>query len=164
MKIRRSTASDRDPIVEFMKATGRFGPHEIDVVAELLDDAVASGPSGHYQSYTAEEDGQAVGWICLGPTPCTIGTFDIYWIGVSPDRQRGGIGSALLRRAETVIRDRGGRLSVIETSSRGLYASSREFYSKAGYREAARIPDFYAPGDDKVIYCRKTGINPKNKG
>lgn len=33
-----------------------------------------------------------------------------------------------------------------------LYAPTRKFYTSLGYAEEARLADFYAPGDDKVIY------------
>jgi hypothetical protein len=31
---------------------------------------------------------------------------------------------------------------------------TRRFYETHGYREAGRIPDFYAPGDDRVIFLK----------
>ena len=40
----------------------------------VLSEALEEGPEGHYQSYTAESEGQPVGWICFGQTPCTVGT------------------------------------------------------------------------------------------
>jgi D-alanine-D-alanine ligase len=95
-----------------------------------------------------------VGWVCWGPTPCTLGTFDIYWIGVAPAWQGRGIGRALTDFAEQAIAERGGRLFVVETSSRETYTPTRRFYETLGYREASRIPDFYGPGDDKVIFLK----------
>jgi hypothetical protein len=50
--------------------------------------------------------------------------------------------------------DSGGRLAVIETSSRPAYERTRKFYLKHGYAVQARVADFYAPGDDRVI-CTK---------
>jgi ribosomal protein S18 acetylase RimI-like enzyme len=41
---------------------------------------------------------------------------------------------------------------MIETSSQPKYLPTRKFYEKLGYREMARIPDFYRPGDDRVIF------------
>ena len=48
----------------------------------------------------------------------------------------------------------GGRLSVVETSSRPDYEKARSFYLKVGYHEGARARNFYAPGDDKIIYLK----------
>ena len=47
-----------------------------------------------------------------------------------------------------------GRLFVVETSSRETYTPTRRFYEALGYWEAGRIPDFYGPGDDRVIFLK----------
>ena len=153
--IRRSVPSDREAILSFVAATGFFRPDEVDVAREVLDDALKAGPSGHYQSYTAEADGHPAGWICFGPTPCTVGTFDLYWIVVAPGAQRKGLGAALVAYAEDRIRDRGGRLAVAETSGRPLYEVTRSFYRRCGYEESCRAADFYAPGDDKILFVKR---------
>lgn len=153
--IRVTDAGDRNGILEFMRRTGFFHDGEIDVAREVLDEAIAKGPAGHYQSYTLLDNGAPAGWICYGPTPCTSGTYDIYWIGVSAGTQGRGYGRALLEHAEKLIRGKKGRLIVIETSGRPLYESTRGFYLKTGYLEAARIPDFYGPADARVIYSKR---------
>ena len=152
--IRYSEPRDREAILGLLAETGFFRPDELAVAQEVLDDALAKGPGGHYQSFVAQEGGQVVGWVSFGPTPCTVGTFDIYWIGVSPRRQGRGIGAALMEYAEARIAERGGRLAVVETSGRAVYDPTRRFYYRLGYREAGRIRDFYAPGDDKVVYTK----------
>lgn len=154
ISIRWCRPEDRQIVLSFLSETGFFRPDEIDIAREVLDGALAEGPKGHYQSFVAEMDGQTVGWICYGPTPCTIGTFDIYWIGVSPAWQGHGIGRALTNYAEQLIRDRGGRLFVVETSGRESYAPTRRFYEALGYEQAASIPDFYGPGDPRVIFIK----------
>ncbi|MEK7728350.1 MAG: hypothetical protein AAB354_08030 [candidate division KSB1 bacterium] len=45
-----------------------------------------------------------------------------------------------------------GRMLMTETSSQPKYDPTHHFYLKHHYREVARIPDFYAKGDDRVIY------------
>jgi ribosomal protein S18 acetylase RimI-like enzyme len=47
------------------------------------------------------------------------------------------------------------RLVLIETSSSEPYAPTRAFYKARGYREVARVPDFYLDGDDRVILARR---------
>jgi hypothetical protein len=44
---------------------------------------------------------------------------------------------------------------VVETSSRSDYAPTRGFYGRRGYTEAARVREFYAPGDDRIIYTKR---------
>jgi D-alanine-D-alanine ligase len=155
LDIRYSEARDRDPIVQFLGNTGFFRPDEMTIAAEVLDDALAKGPEGHYQSFTASIAGRPVGWICYGPTPCTLGTYDIYWIGVDPTCQGKGIGRLLMEYAEERIRRLGGRLVVVETSGRAIYDATRAFYLRVNYTEATRLPEFYAPNDDKVVYLKR---------
>src|SRR5205823_2052880 len=38
--------------------------------------------------------------------------------------------------------------------ARADYASTRAFYERRGYTQAARLPGYYAPGDDLVIYLK----------
>ncbi len=153
-RIRRTESQDRDPILRFMRNTGFFHEGEMQVAREVLDDAIRDGANGHYQSFSLMEGEKPVGWICFGPTPCTMGTYDIYWIGISPKHQGRGYGRALLEFAERSIRRAKGRLVIIETSGRSTYDSTRGFYLATGYRESARVPDFYMPGDARVIYSK----------
>jgi hypothetical protein len=43
---------------------------------------------------------------------------------------------------------------LIETSSRADYTPPGRSTSGAAMTSAARVPDFYAPGDDRVIFAR----------
>lgn len=153
--IRLTESADRNGILDFMRETGFFHDSEIEVAREVLDEAITKGPSGHYQSFTLLDEGEPAGWICYGPTPCTSGTFDVYWIGVSASCQGLGYGRALLAHVEKLIRQQEGRQVIIETSGRALYEATRGFYLKTGYHEAARVSEFYAPGDDRIIYSKR---------
>jgi D-alanine-D-alanine ligase len=155
--LRWSVPADREELLELTVATGVFHDHEAEVAREVLDSALAEGPAGHYQCYTAAETpgGRPVGWVCFGPTPCTAGTFDLYWMAVERSRQRSGVGRLLLALAEKRVRERGGRQIIVETSSRDVYAGTWRFYERAGFTLAARIPDFYGQGDDKLVYSKR---------
>ena len=96
-----------------------------------------------------------MGYVCYGETPMTIDTWDIYWIAVDRTKRRKNIGKALAEAAEGAIKQAHGRLIVIETSSLPSYENTRKFYLGRGYEVVAQIPDFYAPGDDKVILQKK---------
>jgi len=125
-------------------------------VAEELIDSYLDDPSGSgYHILVAEVDSTVEGYICYGPTPLTEGTWDIYWVAVSREKQSQGIGSALMRSAAEEILKAEGRLSIIETSSTPAYEKTRNFHLSHGYEIIARIPDFYAPGDDKLILQKR---------
>lgn len=153
-EVRYASLSDRERVLGIVSDTGFFRPDEIEIAREVFDDALENGTGGHYQSFVAEYKGNVVGWVCYGPTPCTVGTFDIYWIAVAPESQGMGFGRILLEFAEEEIRKRGGRLSVIETSGNPRYESTQRFYLAMGYREASRIQDFYDLGDDRIVYIK----------
>ncbi len=155
--IRRTSPQDRDEILTLVEETDFFRPDEVDIAREVLDEAIRQGEGGHYQSFTAVESNQVSGWICFGETPCTLGTYDIYWIAVRTDKQSTGLGTRLMQFAEDEIRSRKGRLMVIETSGQQKYFSSQQFYLKKGFYEACRLRDFYAPGDDKIVYLKPIG-------
>ena len=154
IEIRWCRPGDRQIVLSFLAETGFFRPDEIEIAREVLDVALADGPEGHYQSFVAIADSEVVGWMCFGPTPCTLGCFDLYWIGVSGAWQGRGIGRALMAFAEHAIAQQGGRLIVIETSSRDVYLPTREFYKALDYRQVAQVPEFYGPSDDRVIFSK----------
>jgi D-alanine-D-alanine ligase len=152
--LRHLTAADRGRIGEITRAVGLFREDEIPVALEVFDEAIRTGGEGSYTVVGADIDGRLTGWICWGPTPCTLGTYDLYWMAVEPALQGAGIGSALLQEMEHRLADVA-RLIVIETAGRPDYAVTRAFYQARGYRPVSIIPDFYAPGDDQVVFVKK---------
>ncbi len=150
--------SDRDAIRRIVEATGFFRPVEVDVAVELVDERLVKGEASGYEFVFAEVDGSVAGYTCYGPIACTLGSYDLYWIAVAPNWQGRGLGQALLRETERLIRQRAGRHIYIETSGRAQYAPTRAFYKRCGYEVAAVLPDFYDHDDDKVIW-RKVCAN-----
>ena len=149
--LRHLTTADRSRIEEITRAVGVFRQDEVPVALEVFDGAVAGSPD--YRALGAEVDGRLAGWICWGPTPCTLGTYDLYWMAVDPALHGAGVGTALVNEMEQRLVG-AGRLVVVETAGRPDYAPTRAFYQARGYRAAAVIPDFYAPGDDQVVYVK----------
>jgi len=150
--LRRVDRAQRAPLERLTAATGLFRPDEVAIAVELLDDALAGDDDYRFLGAYAGDD--LMGYACWGPTPGTAGTFDLYWIVVDPARQGEGIGTQLLRAVEDKLTTDDGRLVVVETSSRPDYAPTRAFYERRGYTPAARLPGYYAPGDDLVIYLK----------
>ena len=153
--IRSMRGADRPRITQILRDTPEFKPHEV-VVAEELIDSYLDDPSGSgYHVLVADADAAVEGYICSGPTPLTEGTWDVYWVAVSRQKQDQGIGSALMKSAEEDMLKAEGRLSIIETSSTPAYEKTRSFHLSQGYETVARIPDFYAIGDDKLILRKR---------
>jgi ribosomal protein S18 acetylase RimI-like enzyme len=155
IKIRSMTPDDKPVVMSLLQTLPEFKPSEV-IVAEEVINAYLADPSGSgYRIRVAEADSVIAGYVCLGPAPMTEGTWDIYWIAVATGKQRQGIGSALITSAQDDIKRAQGRLVVVETSSQPEYEKTRRFYLSQGYQVACRIPDFYAPGDDKLILTKE---------
>ena len=156
--LRTLNVADRGRIEEITRAAGLFREEEIPVALEVFDGAAAGSPD--YIALGAEHDGRLAGWICWGPTPCTLGTYDLYWMAVDPALQRIGIGTALVAAMERRLAGVA-RLIVVETAGRPDYRDTRAFYQARGYSVAATIADFYAPGDDQVVYVKS--LSPRGR-
>jgi GNAT superfamily N-acetyltransferase len=155
--LRHLTAADRGRIEDITRAVRVFRDDEVPVALEVFDAAVAGSPD--YTAVGAVLDGRLAGWICWGPTPCTLGTYDLYWMAVDPGLHGSGIGTSLITEMELRLVG-AARLVVVETAGRPDYAPTRAFYEARGYRPTAVVPDFYSPGDDQIIYTKRLDTRP----
>ena len=103
----------------------------------------------------ASKGNKVVGYICYGPTPMTVGTFDLYWIASAPEVRGQGVGSALVAAMEGDLRKRKARLLRVETSAMEAYGPTRGFYEAMQYKEEARFRDFYKVGEDLIILSKR---------
>jgi ribosomal protein S18 acetylase RimI-like enzyme len=154
-KIRQMTRNDKPAVVGMLQNIPEFKPAEVDIAEEVIDSYLDNSIRSGYHIFVAEDGSSIAGYICYGPTPLTEGTWDIYWLAVVPDKQSQGIGKALLNFAEDKIKETKGRLSIIETSSKPEYEATRRFHQAQGYKIICRIADFYAPGDDKLVFQKR---------
>ena len=150
--IRPLQPQDRSSILELLEQTNMFTEPEVAIALELVDVVLAKPEQTDYIIYVYEAEKVVVGYYCIGPTPATDGTFDLYWIVVAPAGQGRGIGGTLDRHAEILVRSMGGRLIIAETSSQPKYEMTRKFYLRRGYTELSRIRDYYCVGDDLIVY------------
>ena len=148
--------SDKSLVMELIEATGFFRADEILVAEELIDVYLNHPDQKDYEVVVIEtEDHEIAGYMTWGLTALTIGTYDLYWMAVSPLHQGRGYGRQLVEWLEAKVVELKGRLLIIETSSTPKYEPTRRFYLGLKYREIARIPDYYQDGDDRVIYIKR---------
>lgn len=174
LRIGPLTSANRARVEEIVRAAAVFSEDEVAVALEVFDAGMrpesglpisdAPLPISDYQLLGAFLGSALLGYACFGPTPSTDRTYDLYWIAVHPDAQRSGAGSALMDAVEARLREDRARLLAIETSSRDDYEPTRRFYDKRGYQESARIRDFYAPGDDRLVLTRRLDAAPSPGG
>ena len=146
--------SDLPAIRTLVEETRMFSLAEIQIAAELVSEFLKEGANSGYRFTVAESQGDVVGYACFGPIPCTVSSYDLYWIAVHPSRQHSGIGRQLLEVIERRTAEDGGTHVYVDTSGRDAYVPTRAFYERMGYARAAVLPDFYAPGDAKIVYVK----------
>lgn len=123
---------------------------------EILPDLLSGFLDGSAEAVwlTAHTGGAPVGFCFAEPEALTQGTWNMRALAVRPAHQGAGIGAAIVGRLEEVLRQRGARVLIADTSGTESFGPTRRFYARTGYREEARIHDFWEAGDDKVVFWK----------
>lgn len=152
--IRPARPGDKAALMALAEATGLFQAPELEEFEAMVSAAFA-GDLGEGHLWIVDEDERSGGLRAAAyyaPEMMAEAVWNLYFIGVHPDCQGQGRGTALLRHVEDKLRTEGQRLLLIETSGLDSFAQTRAFYRKNGYDEEARLRDFYRAGEDKVIF------------
>jgi len=156
--IRSLMPGDRPAIERILRQVKVFTEEEVDTALQIVDLCLQTCEQRDYMINVAtDEGGSPLGYVCYGKTPLTDGVYHLYWIAVDPNHQARGIGGALLGFLEKNVKELGGRMILVETSSSPEYQKARDLYLKHGYREVARIEDFYRVNEGLIIYQLKLG-------
>lgn len=150
--IRPTQPEDIPALIDLTRATRMFKPLEIVTLAEVFDDYFSGTCGQGHHGRTLWRSAEPVGFVYFAPAPMTDGTWYLYWIVVAAEEQGQGFGSMLLRRVETEVRQLGGRVLFIETSGLPHYEKTRQFYLRHGFEHEATLRDFYAAGDDMIVF------------
>jgi len=148
--IRKVTASDARAIKNILKITPEFNKGDYLTCMECLDAYYDGLPN--YAFICAEEAGHIIGFICFDKCEIAKDVYEVYWIVVTEESRRKGVAKILHDSFLDFVRRKHARAVFIETESCQAYASAQRFYEKCGYKEVARVKDFYDIGNDKVIY------------
>lgn len=151
---------DIDSVRRILSSTGFFeqAPDEIDVASELATLALKDGNNvDNYDfifadSVLAGESDRTVGFACFAKIPCTLTTYEIYWLGVDKSQQGRGTGRIIIEEIKKYVKSLGGKKLILYTAGREQYVPTHKFYAACNFVEEARVKDYYAEGDDCVIY------------
>lgn len=125
-----------------------------DMLGEMSSDFLTN-PDSEDIWFTATLEGKPVSIGYCAPEKLTEGTYNLYAIGVRSDIQAKGIGQQMMEYLEEQLREKGHRILIVDTSGTEEFARTRRFYEKLGYAKEAVIRDFWAEGDDKVVYWKR---------
>lgn len=158
--IRSIKPSDVEELEKLLKKIPNFNEAEVKVAMELIEITVNNPDQTDYNIFVYEEDGKILGYHCTGKRPLTDAVYDLYWIVADPEHSGKGIGKNLLEHAENFVKERKGRWILAETSSKDSYLSTQSFYLRNNYTILSEIKDFYAVGDNLLIFGKY--FNNKN--
>ena len=148
--IRPLNRADLSRIAHIVDSTDMFPP-------EMLDEMTMpyfADPLGEQRWLVLETD-SVIAVAYHVPEPLTDGCHNLLLIAVDPVAQGKGYGSVLMRKVEYDLARAGARILLVETSGKADFAMTRSFYAKLGYEAEAIIRDYYADGDDKVVFRKR---------
>jgi ribosomal protein S18 acetylase RimI-like enzyme len=153
--IRPIMPADSEALIELTTGTGFFKPIELTTLREVLNDYHKEDRLAGHRAFLWEEADRLIGYVYYAPAPMTDGAWYLYWIAVANGTRGRGLGGRMLDFVEKDVRDRGGRLLLIETSGLAHYEPTRRFYFKYGYTVVAQIADYYAEGDGLTVFAKR---------
>ncbi|MEP8455319.1 GNAT family N-acetyltransferase (plasmid) [Enterobacter bugandensis] len=151
MLIRPVESSDVEPLLNMLQASGQFDEEGLLHVRDTLK-KYFSGNSEELW-FSAEQEGLA-GIAYCAPEVMTNNVWNLLMLWISPSHQRQGVGQALINKIEGELRHKNARLLLVETSSQIEFSAARAFYSKQGFINEARIGNYYATNEDKLIFTK----------
>ncbi|WP_298467869.1 GNAT family N-acetyltransferase [uncultured Erythrobacter sp.] len=129
---------------------------------EMFPSAMLQEMTGPYLGGETDEhrwlvfdENRVDGVAYYAPEQLTQGTWNLLLIAVDPDVHGNGIGAALMNFVEAELGGQAVRILLVETSGTREFKRTRGFYDMLGYEREARIRDYYADGDDKIIFRKE---------
>jgi ribosomal protein S18 acetylase RimI-like enzyme len=150
-KIKAVTKSDIDGLKKVVDSSELFPSEYLD---EMISDYFNNPETQDIWFTYIDNDQQVAIGYCV-PEKLTDGTYNLLAIGVSQDAQRTGIASQMMNYIEQLLKQKDGRILIVETSSDDAQIGARNFYKKIGYTQAAVIKDFWKDGEDKIVFWKK---------
>ncbi len=149
--IRTTIAEDAPALFNMLEQSGQFDAAGLEHVKTTLETHLAQNSQALW--FTAFEE-QPVGVAYCAPEPVSSGTWNLLMLWTRQDQHRKGYGSALVKQVEAALHERMARLLIVETSGLDDFAPARNFYERCGFRQEATVKNFFAEGDDKLIYTK----------
>lgn len=158
--IRPATPDVTSDMIDLLVACRMFERDDSSFLTELFADFFASKSSEAHAVLVDIEDDTLRALAYFQPMPAADRVWDLTMIAVQPDLQGRGLGAHLLAVVEETLRREGARLLIVDTSGTEQYDLTRKFYAKQGYTEEGRIRDYWADGDDKIVFRRLLRVDP----
>ena len=150
-KIREIRQADMSELKKVVDSSELFPSEYLD---EMISDYFNNSDTEEiWFTYIDNNMPSAIGY-CV-PEKLTDGTFNLLAIGVLKELQGKGIANEMMNYIEQYLKQKGGRILIVETSSDDAQIAARKFYQKIGYIQEAVIRDFWKDGEDKIVFWKR---------
>ena len=150
-KIRAVLQADVYKIKEVVDSSGLFPSEYLD---EMISDYLSNPDTDEIWFTRIENETPIAIGYCV-PEQLTESTYNLLAIGVLTEWQGKGIAGEMMKYIELLLKEKGGRILIVETSSDDAQIAARNFYKKIGYTQEAVIRDFWKEGEDKIVFWKK---------
>jgi ribosomal protein S18 acetylase RimI-like enzyme len=147
--------TDIKVVEDIVRSSGFFRDDEIAIAVELVQERLIKGKVSGYEFVFLEFEDKTVAYACFGAIPCSLVSYDLYWIATHNTFRGHGFGSMVICEVERIVKEQKGLYLYIETSLKELYTATQKFYKKHQYEQKAVFDDFYDIGDSKIVYAKK---------
>ena len=148
----KTTQQHRASLLAIIEASGQFDVDGLAHVASTLDAYLANSEDAIW--LTALANAAPIGVAYCIPEPITDGTWNLLMLWLQEGFLGKGFGNALVSEIEKQLIERNARLLIVETSQLPDFERARKFYQNYGFQLAAEVKDFFAAGDNKLIYTK----------
>ncbi|KAJ3289598.1 hypothetical protein HDU79_003902 [Rhizoclosmatium sp. JEL0117] len=159
--IRPVNIGDRALLIAIGDSTGLFDAGEAEELLgqKSIDHCCSVRASAGHQAHAWHDPvtGTICGWTYFGPCQVELNSpWEIWWIGVSPTVQRGGIGVKLLEFAEKTAWVAGATKVLINTASDDKTFNARQFYVNYDYSQVSVQENGYEEGVHQITFCKNS--------
>jgi ribosomal protein S18 acetylase RimI-like enzyme len=149
--IRKVITQDIDALKQIVAQNKLFEP---ELLNDMLSDFLFNEASSDVW-FTLLENNVPVAFAYCIAEKLTQGTYNILAVAVHKNLQGKGVGKKLISHIEQYLYEQKARIIIIESSGNDEYSAAKTFYYKIGYKQVATINEFWAEGEDKVIFLKK---------
>lgn len=148
---------DRETILNISRVINLFVEREIEDLKSMMENYFHRDPSSRDKWIVLVDQDSDIpqGVAYYAPEPFGDRVYNLIFLAVAPECQNKGFGSRLMNAVEKDTRSMNGRVLLVETSSLPKQLGAQKFYLKLGFHLEATIRDYYAEGDDKLVYYKK---------
>lgn len=155
--IRSITPDDASTVTALAVASGLFPADAAPFLNTMMTDYF-DGKHDEGHVCVIIEETTPLGVAYYEPARATDRTWYLTMIAVRNEVQGHGHGAALMQYIEHSLQAQGQRVLLVETSGLPEFAQTRKFYVKCGYDEEARVRDYYAAGEDMVVFRKVLNV------